>query len=197
MKKKQLTILIPAVLILGVGIRAVKKGKNPRRQAYQFTVNDYEEAHSLKRSTRRPSEKAYILNNLLNNPQMYQQFPLAQNKGQMFMDSSGKHIVPENKKKIVARADLIHSKGSVKDFYKLKNNPYRFERSKVLCLPRSRAREVPSGNFSYKFTTKAAGTKYGTMYYTCYVDTGSAKIKKLFESLPGKEIRGIKVIGSK
>ena len=60
MKHKQLMILIPTIMILAIGIRAVVKGINPREQVYAFTVNDYKMVRSNKRSERR-NEKAFSL----------------------------------------------------------------------------------------------------------------------------------------
>ena len=98
-------------------------------------VNDYKMVRSTAKRDRR-NEKEYILNNLLDKPYEFSHFPLAQYKGRMFMDSAGKHISPTNKDEIVPRADLVHSKGSVKNFYKLKKSPWRVGSSRVVCLPK-------------------------------------------------------------
>ena len=196
MEKKFKILLTSAMMAIVIGIMATMVF-DPRTTPYTFHVNDFKMVRSENRAERN-NEKAYILENLLNNPQEIEQFPLTQTIKQPFLNEEGKHIKPKDEKDIAPRVDLVHSKGAVKDYYKLKMNPkIDAKLSTVTCLPRSRSKIAPEGNFRYKFTTKAENTIYGTIPYSCYVTPDNEKIKNLFETLPGtldKET-GIKTMG--
>lgn len=197
MGKKSIFILASALLALVIGIMARKIDVTEKDTVYTFQVNGYKMVRSSNRSER-TNEKAFIQKHLFSNPKDVALYPLTQSLGQPFVNAQGKHIEPNEIDDIVPRVDLVHSKGAVKDFYKLTYNPaLNAEPSTVVCLPRSKANDIPSGNFKYKFTTKAENTIYGTMTYSCYVTPDNDFIKTLFEiTLPGTlDDNKIKTIG--
>lgn len=212
---KKILLIIPGLLAVVVGVMAMMSDTNPTQQdfsaqetnvhnkpavsakdaVYTFQVNDFKMVRSTNRAERN-NEKAYLLQNLLNDPKEISQFPLTQTLKQPFLDTKGKHIAPKDKTDIAPRVDLLHSKGAFKDFYKLKMDPTSDEKpSTVACVPGRGP--APTGNFKYKFTTKAEDTAYGTITYSCYVTPDNNKIKTLFETLPGTidEKSGIKTMG--
>lgn len=199
MEKKSL-ILVPALLIAVIGIMAMvtdeatKPSVDIKNATYTFEINDYKMVRSAHR-TERNNEKAFLLDKMLNDMSEVAQFPLTQSSGQPYIDKAGKHIAPRQKTDLIPRVDLVHSKGEVKDFYKLKMNPtIDAKPSTVVCVPR--AGKLPEGNFKYKFTTKAENTVFGTMPYTCYVTPDNEKIKNLLETLPGiVDAKGMKTMG--
>lgn len=155
-------------------------------------------ARSTKRAER-INEQAFIAENLFNNPQMLTIYPLSQARKKPFSDMYGNHLEPADISDVVPRADLVHSKGAVKDFYKFTYNPaLNAKPSTVACVPSKLIKAVitPTTNFRYKFTTKAEDTIYGTIPYTCYVTPDNDVIRKLFDELPGStDDKNIRVIG--
>ncbi len=197
MGKKSIIILVSTFLVVFIGIMAKKIEITEKDTIYTFKVNGYKMVRSSNRSERN-NEKAFIQKHLLSDPKDIALFPLTQSLGQPFVNVDGEHIEPNSINDVAPRVDLVHSKGAVKDFYKLTYNPALDAKpSTVICLPRSKANEIPSGNFRYKFTTKAENTIYGTMTYSCYVTPDNDLIKTLFEKLPGtiNEKSGIKTMG--
>ncbi len=201
MKKKQLAVLIPIVLILAIGIKimATRDMDDPKKimmDEYVFNADDVKMVE-MSRYERQVygGESSFLKAKMFDDESEYWKFPLAQKKGRIL------GVRPKNENDIVPKADFSVKLGKTKDFYKLKKTGgilgFFKKSSRVICMSlfqRSNMGKINDpkkyltpkdlgyeGEFPYHFPYTIKTKKFGTIPYKCFVSNENEKLNKIFE----------------